>query len=102
MDTVTTDVTANLVNVDPTGPSYPLSILSATATQLQLIASGGKVGTFNIVVDKANFGAYSSTSGSFYQFSYEFKMTGVSPTTGSTEGGTILTITGVNFATKTN
>lgn len=32
MDTVTTDITANLVNVDPTGPSYPLSILSATAT----------------------------------------------------------------------
>lgn len=67
-----------------------------------LIASGGKIGTYNLVVEKIGFGSYSSTSGSFYQFSYEFKISGILPLTGSTEGGTILTITGVNFATVTS
>lgn len=55
-----------------------------------------------MVVETIGMGAYAASTGSYFQFSYEFKMTGVSPLTGSTEGGTILTITGVNFATVTN
>jgi hypothetical protein len=102
MDTNTANIKATLVNVDPTKPSYPLSVFTASATSLKVIASGGKIGTYNVVVETIGMGAYAASTGSYFQFSYEFKMTGVSPLTGSTEGGTILTITGVNFATVIN
>lgn len=60
---------------------------------------------YSLLVEKGSTGSYNYNVGGTttpIQFTYNFVMTGVSPNTGSTEGGTILTISGVNFATKTN
>jgi hypothetical protein len=104
-DTDKSLISARIVNSDSTKPSYPVSIFSSTATKIVLVMSGGKQGTYSLFVDKSGIGGYTydvSGTTTAIQFEYKFVMTGVSPLSGSTEGGTILTITGVNFATKTN
>jgi len=42
---------------------YPVSISSSNATTMVLIMSGGKMGSYNMVVYRKNFGKYSVSIG---------------------------------------
>jgi len=104
-DTDKAQLTADLINSDPNKESYPVSIFSCTSTSIVLVMSGGKQGTYSLMVYKKGYGSYAynvNSNTSPIQFEYKFVMTSISPLKGSTEGGTVLTIGGINFATKTN
>lgn len=104
-DTDVNQLTAELVNSDPKKESYPVSVFKSTSTSIELVMSGGKQGTYSLMVYKKGYGSYAynvNSNTSPIQFEYKFVMTSISPIKGSTEGGTVLTIGGINFATKTN
>lgn len=106
LDTDVSLLKAFLVNTDPAKESYPVSVFTATGgTEIVLVMSGGKQGTYSLTVEKTGYGGYNYNVGGVttpIQFEYKFVMTSVTPKTGSLEGGTILTIGGINFATKTS
>jgi hypothetical protein len=86
------DLTAYLTN--STGRIYQLNVLEAADTSIKVRLPGGESGVFNVVVNRAGLG----DSVDVATFKYEIVVTSVSPTTGSANGGTRLTITGRNFS----
>ncbi len=60
--------------------------------------SGGLKGTFTLEVTTVALGnSMPETTGS-NEFKYDFSISSISPTSGSVNGGTLITITGVNFS----
>ena len=58
---------------------------------------GGMPGDYIVVVNRKNYGRSSPANAGDNKFSYGTFITGVSPSTGSEAGGTVITITGYNF-----
>lgn len=90
-------VTVSLSN--STGKIYQLKVLSLSDTTIKVGLSGGLPGVFTVQVSLPNSNGNSvpATVGAD-QFSYVFTITSISPTTGSYFGGTLLTLTGINFS----
>ena len=95
-------IDASIVSVylaNSTGKIYTLKVLSITDTTIKVGLSGGLPGIFTVQVSlpSSNGDSVPATVGAD-QFSYVVKITSISPTTGSYNGGTLLTLTGVNFS----
>lgn len=58
---------------------------------------GGRVGDYDVIVTRTNYGKSSVAADANNDFSYKIVVTGVTPNTGSIGGGTPITITGLNF-----
>lgn len=104
----------NAVEVIITSPSstltiYRLGIASITDTEIVARLGGGRTGDYQIRVKSNSLGfnlyslnpngnpiVYDLTLGAF---SYNIKVTTISPNTGSNGGGTVVTITGHRFST---
>ena len=71
-----------------------------TDTSITCNLSGGRSGAYYVQVSKEDEGYAKESSSGVADFNYEIKISSVSPTSGSLEAGTILTITGKNFATR--
>lgn len=54
-------------------------------------------GDYLVVVNRKDYGRSSPVNAGDNKFSYGTFITGVSPSTGSEAGGTVITITGYNF-----
>jgi hypothetical protein len=81
-----------------TGKIYQLKIISLNDTQIKVGLPGGEAGVYKVEVNLPAKGDSIAVTANSNQFVYEFKITSVSPTTGSIFGGTLLTIAGVNFS----
>lgn len=81
------------VNVKVFIGTIECSVASITSTEITCDVDGGPPGTYQIYVLFEEYG-YASGSPSFV---FEFEILSISPTNGSTKGGTILTITGAGF-----
>lgn len=79
------------------GNVYQMKILSVTDTEIKAGIPGGLPGKFDINVIKDGFGSAVSIPATANDFTYEVIIMGISPTSGSIGGGTLLTITGKNF-----
>ena len=94
---------ASLVKVflsNQTGKIYQLTILSLNETYIKVGLPGGQAGDFKVEVNTVANGDSVST-GNASAFSYVFGIASVSPSTGSYNGGTLLTITGNSFSSDT-
>jgi hypothetical protein len=94
----------NIANVfvylsNSTGKIYSLKVLTLTDTMIKVGLSGGLPGIFTVHVSLpgSNGDSIPATVGAD-QFSYVVSITSVSPATGSYYGGTLLTISGINFS----
>ena len=83
-----------------TGKIYNLAILTLNDTNIKAGLPGGLEGVFTVEVNLAStIGDSMAGSPGSNIFTYVFSVSAVSPSTGSYYGGTLLTITGTNFAT---
>jgi hypothetical protein len=80
-----------------TGKIYPLRIITITDTSITAGIPGGNEGTYTVLVKTTAGDSLAGTAGSD-SFSYGSTITSISPTSGSYNGGTLVTITGTNFA----
>lgn len=83
------------------GKIYQLNILSSNDTYLKLGLSGGLAGAFTLQVNLAVAGDSVPATVGADQFNYVVSVQSISPVSGSMYGGTLITITGQNFATDT-
>jgi hypothetical protein len=95
-------VSVRLVPVQPpTNPTYSLNLLALNDSSAQVGLPGGLAGTYllylNLQTNSAGDSVPATTDAN--SFSYAVTVTSVSPSTGSYNGGTLLTITGTNFVT---
>ena len=72
--------------------------LDSGNNQVTVYLRGGMPGDYIVVVNRKNYGRSSPANAGDNKFSYGAFITGVSPNTGSEAGGTVITITGYNFA----
>ena len=79
-------------------PAYTLDIIDSTATKITCRLKGGKIGTYTMRISKNGIGSSGVISANVNVFKYELNVSSISPNVGSKAGGTILTITGVNFS----
>lgn len=87
---------------------YDLSVWTVEDEKITAVLGGGYSGDYIVTVIKTTFGSLGkfengaiTCHGGYSQFSYQFNLDSVSPSKGSTKGGTVLTLTGVNFNTDT-
>ena len=92
------DLTVTLRNTTTNEVKYNMRVLSVSAGGDSIVAGlpGGVAGTFQLVVFVAGKGNSFSPNGSD-MFTYEVNVTSISPTSGNFYGGTLLTVTGINF-----
>lgn len=76
-----------------------MKILSITDTLIKCGIPGGLPGSFDVKVTIDGQGDIAPASATADDFVYEVVIESVSPTTGSYQGGTQVTITGRNFPT---
>ena len=81
-----------------TGRMYGMKILELTDTEIQCGIPGGLPGDFEVDVFLDGFGTIPASPSTANDFTYELLVTDVSPVSGSYYGGTLVTITGVNFS----
>lgn len=81
-----------------TGKVYQLKVLSLNNTHIKAGLPGGNAGNYKVEVNVPSTGDSIVSSAGANNFAYELKITSISPSTGSFYGGTLLTITGVNFS----
>ena len=84
-----------------TGKIYQLNIYELTDTYIKVGLAGGLEGTFTVQVNHQTYGDSIAGGANTNIFNYKFSVSSVSPTSGSYNGGTLLTITGENFSTDT-
>lgn len=77
---------------------YQLSIVNVSNTELYAVLGGGKIGTYTLMLHIPNSGYSIESTTDSAKFNYDLSITGVSPTSGSLYGGTILTFIGKNFS----
>lgn len=80
------------------GRVYQLNVISVNETNLEAGLSGGLAGTFTVQVTLPDFNGNNIAAPGVDEFQYLCSITSVSPSTGSYNGGTLLTITGNNFS----
>ena len=89
---------ANLANATTVKfGSNPATISSNTATQIVAIAPAGSAGAVDVTVTAAS-GTSATSAADRYTYASQPTVTGVSPASGPTLGGTVVTITGTNLA----
>ena len=81
---------------------YDCNVASSTDTNVICRLSGGKSGQYLIKLHKKGVGFSIPVNENDNLFTYQLLVDGLSPNTGSKEGGTLLTITGDNFSTILN
>jgi len=84
-----------------TGKVYTLSVLSMNNTYIKVGLPGGNEGDYIVEVNEATNGDSIAGGANTNAFSYKFDISSISPTSGSINGGTLLTITGSNFNSNT-
>ena len=81
------------------GKVYPLKIIELHDDRIKVGLPGGLPGPFKVEVTlPATTGDAIAIPANANDFDYLFSITSVTPQTGSYYGGTLLTITGVNFS----
>lgn len=80
------------------GKVYQLNVLSVNETNVEVGLSGGLAGTFTVQVTLPDFTGDNVAEPGVDQFQYLCSIISVSPSSGSYNGGTLLTITGTNFS----
>jgi hypothetical protein len=90
-----TKLTVFLTN--SSGNIYQMKVLSTTNNILKVGIPGGLPGYYDVTVIKEGFGSAIPLPASGNDFAYEVVITGVSPSSGSIGGGTLITISGKNF-----
>ena len=73
------------------------TIKSDTATKIVVVSPAGAVGTVDVTVTTAGGASATSTADRFTYYVPAPTVTTLSPTTGPTVGGTMVTITGTNL-----
>ena len=101
-DTVHTKFKVWLKPVSSKGKEYECWVVSSTTTQITCRLSGGQAGDYLIKVHQAGIGYSKPGTAGDNAFKYVIKVTSITPSSGSLEGGTVLTIVGENFSTITN
>ena len=76
---------------------FRCALTSVADTEIDCNIHGGLDGDYALIVSVSNYG-YAEFSSISNLFSLEFQITAVSPAAGSTNGGTLLTITGKGFS----
>jgi len=92
----TSDITVYLTN--STGKVYQMRVLSSNSTTILCGIPGGLAGNYYLDVSIAGEGSVSFNNPSDNLFVYELVVNGITPTTGAYYGGTLITITGINFS----
>lgn len=77
---------------------YQMNVIEANDTTLKVRIPGGLPGDFDVLVQKAGLGYAQVNPVGANAFTYGIFVDSISPSTGSINGGTILTITGSNFS----
>lgn len=85
--------------VSSSGLTYDMKVLSSTANLIKCGIPGGRAGAYEVIVNIDGTTNAFSTPDTANDFEYKMTITGISPTTGSHYGGTLITITGENFPT---
>ena len=80
------------------GKEYECNPTQAQTGEITCRLSGGKKGEYDIKVHKKGVGYSIPKQEGNQHFMYETSVTSILPTSGSTEGGTVLTIQGTNFS----
>lgn len=81
------------------GYVYQLNVIEVADTELKVRIPGGEShGTYRVLVTREGLGDAIPNPVDANVFSYRISINSISPTTGSINGGTILTITGENFS----
>ncbi len=75
-----------------------MKIMNFTNTSIVVGLSGGNPGNYTVQVTVDEHGDSQPANSGSDLFTYDFAITSVSPSSGSYFGGTLLTITGVNFS----
>ena len=80
-------------------PAYPCNINSVTDTTILCTLSGGRATSegYSVRVVKTGVGAAAVSNPADAKFYFQLEVTSITPTIGSHNGGTLLTVTGVNF-----
>jgi len=97
-----TKVQVCLVNSTNSSIFYQLSILNISNTVIFAVLGGGKIGQYYLTVQIQGTGYSKETITNSSLFSYTLSITGISLSSGSIYGGTIITITGNNFSPINN
>lgn len=84
---------------DNSGRPYQLNVLDFNSTGIKVGLSGGLAGDYKVKVNIPALGDSVAFSAGDDIFSYKVTVTSVSPSTGSINGGSLITITGTNFDT---
>ena len=93
-----TDASAIEIHLtNSTGKMYEMRVVTITDTQIECGIPGGLSGNFQVEVNKNGFGNIPAVPATANDFVYEVTIDGITPTTGSYYGGTLITITGKNF-----
>lgn len=81
---------------------YELSAVSIINGEILAILGGGKAGKYKVRVVISDIGSSKGLSEDINTFYYELVILGIRPNRGSVLGGTLLTITGINFSPTLN
>ena len=85
-------------NIPKTLGFYELSLLNITDTQIYVVLSGGRAGSYYMRLEIDGVGSSQESQTNVSLFKYELTVTNISPNQGSIYGGTIITINGTNFS----
>ena len=80
------------------GKVYEMKVLSVNDSAIECGIPGGIAGNFDVTVTLDGYGDIPPASPSDNDFVYELVLDSVSPTSGSYNGGTLITITGKNLS----
>lgn len=69
---------------------------------MNLVLGGGLTGQYKLRIYKDNIGNVGCADENLRDFTYKIEVSSITPLTGSVLGGTILTLTGINFGTTRN
>ena len=81
---------------------YLCNIISAAEDEILCRLGGGFSADYKILITRIGFGYSKPSALNGDKFTYGIFIDSISPVNGSKEGGSILTITGANFSSKTN
>lgn len=90
------EITVYLAN--GTGKVYQMRVLSVNDSVIRCGIPGGLPGNYTVEVSLVGYGAVPLLSNTSNLFTYELVITGITPRTGLYTGGTLITITGINFS----
>lgn len=80
------------------GKVYPMRVLQLNDTYIRAGIPGGLAGNYKVQVNMIGVGEIMPNSSNVNDFAYELVITGVSPSSGSYNGGTLINIEGINFS----